>query len=94
MNNKTSCHKCYNKRRVTFLGKRIRANDKELTGICQICNRSVTKGEIKQTQFHHIEYNESDPLKDTIEICVKCHYNQHRETRIRDNITGRFVTNK
>lgn len=92
VNGKLHCHKCYMKLRIVFKNKRIRITEKDLTGICQLCGRSVHDGEIKQTQFHHMEYDESNPLKHTKEICVKCHYEVHKETRKRDQ-SGRFITN-
>jgi len=90
INGKYTCHKCYMKRRIIFKDKRLRVFEKELTGICKLCNRSIEKGEIKQTQFHHTEYHDNNPLENTIEICVKCHYDQHKTTRKRD-INGRFI---
>lgn len=67
--------------------------EKDLTGICQICGKSIHKGEIKQTQFHHEKYDESDPLKHTKEMCVSCHYDMHKDNRKRDGL-GRFVSNE
>lgn len=51
-------------------------------GVCQVCGKSVAKGEIKVTQIHHFKYayrNETvkkNPLlalENTIEVCYGCH---------------------
>lgn len=53
-----------------YLGKPIRR------GNCSICNKSVAKGEIKKTVLHHIQYDDTDPLAHTIELCPSCHSKQ------------------
>jgi len=59
--------------RISFRGRRILLKSNPRTGVCSNCKSSVAKGEIKQTNIHHTKYHYDDPLKDTIELCVKCH---------------------
>jgi Predicted restriction endonuclease len=73
------CHNCYNKlhsekwRKPTlrFKNQRIRLNENPRKGICQWC------GYQGYTHMHHAEYHDDDPLKDTIELCARCHKGLH-----------------
>jgi len=62
--------------RIVFLGEQITLKENPRKGICSNCGRSVKKGEIKQTQLHHEKYDKSDPLANTVELCVRCHNKQ------------------
>ena len=51
-------------------------------GVCQVCGKSIAKGEIKTTQMHHFKYKyriatvKANPLlalENTIEVCYGCH---------------------
>jgi len=55
------------------------------TGVCQICNKSVKEGEIRNTILHHLQYEDTDPLAWTVEVCADCHFNIHHpdDTKIR-----------
>jgi hypothetical protein len=62
--------------------KRLLLKESPRKGICQKCGKKIGdeyvnyRGKpaiIKQTQIHHFEYHEDDPLKDTIELCGHCH---------------------
>jgi len=64
------------KRRMRFLGPQITIDPVRI-GVCSFCGRSTEKREIKQTQLHHTKYDLSDPLKHTIELCVRCHRREH-----------------
>lgn len=85
------CHKCYNKlisnpkwypvtnpKRIMFkpIGQQISIEANPRTGQCSKCLRKIGEG-IKRTAMHHIEYHDEDPLKDTIELCNRCHRKQH-----------------
>ena len=84
------CHNCYyrliqnpiknpirNPRRLNFKDKYLYLKEKPRKGICSICFR-IVGDEIKQTQMHHFaEYHKDDPLRDTIELCVRCHRKVH-----------------
>jgi hypothetical protein len=61
------------KKRITYKGKTRHVGKIVRTGICKQCNRSVAKGEIRETHMHHLQYHDDDPLKDTIELCESCH---------------------
>jgi hypothetical protein len=71
----------YQPRRIVFKDKRISIKEDPRYGICQLCG-AVRGMDCKQTQMHHLQYHEEDPLKDTIEVCVKCHKRQHKIGRI------------
>ena len=70
------------KKMIRFKDKRIKLAKNPRTGICSNCGM---KG---LTNIHHLEYNESEPLSHTRELCIKCHIKQH--PRERDPF-GRFV---
>ena len=67
-----------NERRLTYKGKQVMLDKNPRIGICSECYRSVHTGEIKRTNMHHIEYDDSDVLAHTIELCAACHRKKHR----------------
>lgn len=79
--NTVLCHHCYNKlfdrpkwsrTRLWFKSQRILLKENPRTGICSHCG-GIKGIDCKQTHIHHIEYHLEDPLKDTIELCPRCH---------------------
>ena len=85
INNPTNNPK-YHPRRLVYKDKRLFMKENPRTGICSICHMKVGEeyincfGKIaimKQTQMHHIQYHDDEPLKDTIELCVSCHRKEH-----------------
>lgn len=70
-------------------------------GHCSVCNKNIgdpyvdhngkTK-HIKKTVLHHIEYNDSNPLDNVIELCVSCHNRQHLKDR--ERVNGKFTRRK
>jgi hypothetical protein len=90
--NNVLCFSCYRKfisypitlartrgKRLHFRGREIYLSENPKTGTCQVCNRSISKDEIKKTDMHHEEYDDNDPLAHTIELCVNCHNHRHPE---------------
>jgi hypothetical protein len=65
-------HKKFNPRRLTFKNKQIFIPYDFRTGVCNLC-RAVFPFDTAKVDFHHEKYDESDPLKYTIEICASCH---------------------
>jgi hypothetical protein len=61
-----------NKRRQTFKGKHVRLDHNPRIGVCNLC-RAVAGIDCKVTNMHHEEYDDSDTLRYTIEVCVRCH---------------------
>lgn len=62
----------YSGRYLTFKGKAILLKSNPKNGICSNCG--AVKGiSCKRTSIHHLEYHEDDPLKNTIELCNRCH---------------------
>jgi hypothetical protein len=73
--NRTKRNKESYKKTMHFKDKRIRnLRDIPRIGQCQRCGKKIGEG-IKRTNLHHILYHDDDPLKDTIELCVRCHTN-------------------
>jgi len=69
--NKKQCGK-----QLVFKGKYYRLKENPRKGICELCGRSVAKGEIKTTNLHHYRYDSKNPMKYTKELCVRCHNTQ------------------
>ena len=70
-----------NIRRLKFLGENIYLEKPIRTGVCENCFRTVESEEIQQTQMHHTEYDPKNPEKHTIELCVRCHTQEHAKLR-------------
>ena len=66
--------KFYKYKRLKYKGRRMIFDQDIRTGVCCLCKRSDKKKEITRTVLHHLKYNDSDPLKWTVEICLSCHY--------------------
>lgn len=59
-----------NKRRIKYKGKSIYLKKNPRTGKCA---NPKCIGEYTITDMHHEQYHDDDPLKDTIELCKRCH---------------------
>lgn len=59
-------------RRMQFKGKRLHLQFCPRIGVCNFC-RAVVPFDCKRTHLHHEQYDDSDPMKHTIEICISCH---------------------
>lgn len=76
---------------MKFKNKIIYFKENPRKGICKKCLRKVGHG-IKRTQMHHLKYHDNDPLKDTIELCVRCHNKvHHRRYRLYKNKPGGYL---
>jgi len=71
-----------NQRRLKFKGKHILLPENPKTGICSVCKKSVQKNEIEYTSWHHLKYDENNPLAHTVELCVNCHRAEHSKTHV------------
>lgn len=58
---------------VLFKDRKVRLGFCPRTGKCSICGATN-----KKTNIHHVKYHKDKPLKDTIELCFKCHMQEHR----------------
>jgi len=56
-----------NTQRIRFRGKQIDLDHNPRTGVCTKC------GFVGYTHLHHTKYDDTDPLKYTVELCVGCH---------------------
>lgn len=59
---------------VTFKGKRIELDFEPRKGICSKCHKIDNR-----THLHHTQYDESDPLRYTVELCASCHGAERRK---------------
>jgi hypothetical protein len=59
-------------RQLLFRGKRLRLAFEPRIGVCNLC-RAVIGFDCKRTSMHHEDYDETDPLRHTIEVCGGCH---------------------
>lgn len=67
-------------RRITFKGKRILMKEKPRKDKCSWCG--AIKGiDCIRTSMHHLIYHEDDPLKDTVELCNRCHTTEHERLK-------------
>lgn len=59
--------------RLHYKGKLIQTKTSlSRIGVCNWC-RSVMPFDCKTTQLHHEEYDDMNPEKHTIELCMSCH---------------------
>lgn len=65
-----------------YRGKRFALNFDPRTGMCSDCGKGAgdeyinTYGKvakIRNTQLHHLKYDDDHPLDNTIELCESCH---------------------
>jgi hypothetical protein len=56
-----------NQTRMLFKDKVIHIGKNPRTGVCSLCGIKT------KTSMHHLIYDETNPLKHTIEICNSCH---------------------
>ena len=67
-----------NPRHLLFKDNIILLKENPRTGVCSICG--AVKGiDCVRTSIHHIKYDDSDPLKHTVELCNSCHRKQHEK---------------
>lgn len=70
-------NKKHGRMRLTFRGKEIKLNRNPKTGYCSMCSNNIHDKSCMRTSLHHFAYHVDDPLKDTIELCNKCHRTIH-----------------
>lgn len=59
-------------KRINFKGRRIYLEENPRIGVCNLC-RNVVPFDCERTAMHHEKYDESEPLKYTLEVCTICH---------------------
>lgn len=67
----------YNLRCVTFKNKPVHLDSCPRRGQCSNCGRKAGVDGIQMTVIHHDEYHEDAPLRDTRELCNRCHGKEH-----------------
>jgi hypothetical protein len=79
-------------RQLKFKGKRLLFGSKLRSGICSECGKTTV------TALHHTQYDETNPLAHTIELCRSCHLKEswrlgqcRFSERLRDPSSGRFI---
>jgi len=74
-------HPLYTHKRIQFKNKQIALKENPRKGICDLCGKKngdqyinkKNRVAIVNTQIHHLEYDEAEPLAHTIELCESCH---------------------
>jgi len=61
-----------NKLRMNYKGKLVYLKKNPRIGVCNLC-RAVYPFDCGKTDIHHVEYHDDDILKDTLEVCPRCH---------------------
>ena len=74
-------------KRLQYKDKRISLKYNPRTGFCSICPNNIYDKSCKLTHIHHLLYDDTDPLKYTIELCPNCHKNRPKD---KIYITDRF----
>jgi hypothetical protein len=83
--------KLTNQKAIFYKQKHKRLPSNPRKGICSNCNKQIgdeyinSKGEvarIKYTNIHHLEYDDNNLLKDTVELCASCHGKETIQKRI------------
>jgi len=59
---------------MTYLGSKKYFDQDVRTGVCYFCKKEGKPQRSVPTYLHHLNYEHSDPLSWTIEVCGKCHY--------------------
>jgi hypothetical protein len=70
----------WNSRRILFNGKRIYLKENPRKGFCMEC------GKVGMTNIHYEKYDDTDPLKHIVELCVSCHWYKSVELKQIDPI--------
>jgi len=58
---------------VSFKGKTISLDFEPREGICSDCGKQD-----EHTHLYHTQYDETNPLKYTVELCADCHGKRHK----------------
>ena len=66
-----------NPRKIRFLGKILIFKENPRINICSECGRKFPETLKRQTAMHHEQYDVSDPLESTNELCTSCHAKLH-----------------
>ena len=81
-----------NNRRLTYLGDDYYYDQEVRTGECYICKREGRAQKKKTTVLHHLNYEHSDPLAWTLEVCTSCHWHIDEYNRkVIERKTGRKI---
>lgn len=70
-----STYKKWNSYRILFRGKRVYLKENPRKGFCMKC------GKTGKTNIHHEKYDDADPLKYIVELCISCHWYESVEMK-------------
>jgi len=74
--------KFWNPKILHFRGQKIVFDQDIRKGECYFCKKyGRTQNYYKQTYLHHLDYDDDDPLKWTLELCSGCHYRVDNKNR-------------
>jgi hypothetical protein len=58
--------------RIKYKDKRVYLDKIPRTGVCKLCGARVGV-DCQRTHIHHAKYDDSDVIKNTVEVCPACH---------------------
>ena len=64
--------KSYHVRMITFRGKQVLLDENPRKGTCTKCGNTTMI-----THMHHKQYDNSNVLNHTVELCASCHAKEH-----------------
>jgi len=74
--------KYWNPKILHYRGQKIVFDQDIRKGECHFCKKyGRTQNYYKQTYLHHLDYDDDDPLKWTLELCSGCHYRVDNNNR-------------
>jgi len=68
-------------RTMTYLGDQKYFDQDIRNGVCDFCKKEGRPQYSGPTYLHHLHYDDTDPLADTIEVCGKCHWRIDKDNR-------------
>lgn len=65
-------------KKISFKKKTIYIDFVPRVNICSVCGKSYPNELKRQTDLHHLKYDENNPIAHTIELCISCHFRLHK----------------
>lgn len=75
---------------IAFKGKTVLLQHDPRVGVCNWC-RAVVGIDCDRTHLHHIQYDDANPLRYTIELYPLCHRMAHRGIRNIEEPTDKVI---
>lgn len=87
-------------RRIRFKNLHPLLDENPRKGICEWCDKKKgdefinahgKKSIVKCTHMHHIDYHDTDILKDVVELCPSCHMKETMRIKKLNKLHGYFI---